>query len=131
MPQLTILGATGNQGRGLLRALHANSQDHPDKDPDLTIHAITRNPSSEASQSLLADFPGLRIRLVPGDVYRAETLREGFRGADALFAMTHNRLPPGQMIETEDDLRHELVAGRNVVDVAKVSFPFMPSLFSK
>lgn len=120
MPQLTILGATGNQGRGLLRALHAN-HDHA----NLTIHAITRTPSSPASQSLLADFPGLNIRLVPGDVYRAETLREGFRGADALFAMTHNRLPAGQTIETEEEMRHELVAGENIVGVAKVGFPLL------
>lgn len=37
--------------------------------------------------------------------------------------MTHNRIV-GKLIETEEEMRHELVAGRNIVDAAKVCFLF-------
>lgn len=124
---IAVLGATGNQGRGVVQALLNASQ-------DFTVHAITRNPDGQAAQNLLAlasHHEGLK--LVRGDVYDAESLLGAFQGAYGVFAMTQNHIS-GTAYNTETDLRHELEAGRNIVDAAEKSgvkhfvFSSLPSI---
>ena len=118
---IAVLGATGNQGSGVVRALlHKN----PHRPASFSVRAVTRDPSSPQAQRLRAvyaeeDASG-RLELVPGDVYDVTSLERAFDGVWGVFAVTNNRLP-GQMIETEKDLEHELVAGRNIVAAAKAS----------
>ncbi|GAB1207105.1 hypothetical protein APSETT445_005813 [Aspergillus pseudonomiae] len=59
-----------------------------------------------------------RLELVTADVYDKESLIEAFKNAYGVFAQTNNRIP-GKKIETEQDMDHELVAGRNIIDAAK------------
>lgn len=58
------------------------------------------------------------LTLVHGDVYDAESLLGAFQGAHGVFAMTQNHIA-GTEYNTEADLRHELEAGRNIVDAAE------------
>ncbi|KAH7160664.1 hypothetical protein EDB81DRAFT_943488 [Dactylonectria macrodidyma] len=122
---IVVLGATGNQGRGVVRALlHKTS-------PSFHVRAITRDVGSPAAQSLVADFQsGGRLSLSKASIYDVESLRLAFQNAYGVFAVTHNRLS-GQTIDTEDQLRHELAAGSNIVDAAdhcKVQHFVMSSL---
>lgn len=119
MPKtIAILNATGNQGSGLIRALLApNPQNNDDK-----VRALTRNTTSAAAQELQSTYGPSRLELVQADVYDAESLLKAFKNADGVFAATNNRLP-GKKVETEDEMRHELIAGWNIVDAARVPLP--------
>ncbi|KAK7424200.1 hypothetical protein QQZ08_008688 [Neonectria magnoliae] len=110
---IVVLGATGNQGRGVVRALlHKTS-------PSFHVRAITRDVEGPAAQRLLKDFQlSKRLSVVGADIYDVDSLREAFKSAYGVFAVTQNRLP-GQTIDTEDEMRHELTAGRNIVDAAE------------
>ncbi|OJJ35675.1 hypothetical protein ASPWEDRAFT_172472 [Aspergillus wentii DTO 134E9] len=127
---IAILGATGNQGGGLVRALLQKNKDNP-ASPPFTIHALTRDVHSASAQRLKASYPNNdALKLIPADVYNVESLRQAFEGADGMFAVTNNRIP-GKLIQTEEEMRHELVAGRNIVDAAKachISHVVMSSL---
>lgn len=114
-PIIAVLGATGNQGRGVVSSLLALPS------PTFSVRAITRNPNSPSAQRLLADLQplhGERLVLATGDLYDAESLKGAFAGAYGVFAVTHNRVP-GATIDTEEQLRHELDAGRNIVEAAE------------
>ncbi|KAL4894879.1 hypothetical protein BDV59DRAFT_175186 [Aspergillus ambiguus] len=113
--RVAVIGATGNQGRGLISALATNPRY---QNCSVTIYAISRDPNSAAAQALLNDFPAANIELRCGDVYDVNSLRAAVSGADALFAMTHNRIV-GRLIQTEDEMRHELDAGRNIIEAAR------------
>ncbi|KAH8735241.1 hypothetical protein BGZ61DRAFT_473850 [Ilyonectria robusta] len=110
---IAVLGATGNQGQGVVRALlHKASL-------SFHVRAITRDVESPAAQRLLQDFQSHgRLSLASANIYDIESLRLAFKGAYGVFAVTHNRLP-GKTIDTEDQLRHELAAGSNIVDAAE------------
>ncbi|GLA00430.1 hypothetical protein AnigIFM60653_008492 [Aspergillus niger] len=118
---VAVLGATGNQGSGVVRALLHKNPHHP---APFSVRAVTRDPSSPQAERLRALYPeeeaSGRLELVPGDVYDVTSLEHAFDGVWGVFAVTNNRLP-GQMIETEEDLKHELVAGKNIVAAAKTS----------
>lgn len=109
---IAVLGATGNQGRGVVKALLDSSH-------NFQVRAITRDPASQAAQNLLALVNHHKgLTLVRGDVYDAESLLSAFEGAHGVFAMTQNHIS-GTVFDTEEDLRHELEAGRNIVDAAQ------------
>lgn len=55
-PRITVFGATGNQGGAVARSLLQN--------PVFKVRALTRNPSSDASQALAA--LGAEIQLANG-----------------------------------------------------------------
>lgn len=118
---IAVLGATGNQGSGVVRALLQKDPYHP---ASFSVRAVTRDPSSPQAERLRIVYPeeeaSGRLQLVPGDVYDVTSLERAFDGVWGVFAVTNNRIP-GQMIETEEDLEHELVAGRNIVAAAKAS----------
>ncbi|KAF4831723.1 NmrA-like family domain-containing protein 1 [Colletotrichum siamense] len=109
---IAVLGATGNQGRGVVKAL-LDAPHHFD------VRAITRDPDGAAARNLLAlvGHPG-RLTLTRGDVYDSKSLAEAFEGSYGVFAMTQSFVA-GTMYHKEEDLRHELEAGRNIVDAAE------------
>ncbi|KAK2753980.1 NmrA-like family domain-containing protein [Colletotrichum kahawae] len=109
---IAVLGATGNQGRGVVKALL-------DAPHHFEVRAITRDPDGTAARNLLALVGSHgRLTLVRGDVYDSKSLVEAFKGSYGVFAMTQSFVA-GTVYHKEEDLRHELEAGRNIVDAAE------------
>src|SRR6202008_4431958 len=71
---IAVVGATGQQGGAVVRALQANKQ--------FKVRALTRNP---AKHSELAD------EVVQADLNRPETLAAAFAGAHGVFLVTNFR----------------------------------------
>ncbi len=71
---IAVIGATGQQGGGVVRALQASSQ--------FKVRALTRNPDKHRE---LAD------EVVEGDLNRPETLKAAFEGAHGVFLVTNFR----------------------------------------
>jgi nucleoside-diphosphate-sugar epimerase len=70
---ITVFGATGNQGGAVARSLLKN--------PSFKVRALTRNPSSAASQALAAQ--GAQIHQANG--FSSESMVEAFRGSWGAF----------------------------------------------
>jgi len=71
---IAVIGATGQQGGGVVRALQASSQ--------FKVRALSRNPGKHRE---LAD------EVVEGDLNRPETLKAAFEGAHGVFLVTNFR----------------------------------------
>jgi len=75
---IAVVGATGAQGGGLVRAILA------DPESEFRARAITRDPESEKAKALAA----LGVEVVAGDVDDADSLRKAFEGAYGAFCVT-------------------------------------------
>ena len=75
---IAVVGATGAQGGGLIRAITA------DKDGPFVARAITRDVNSEKARELAA----LGAEVVAGDVDDAASLRRAFDGAYGAYCVT-------------------------------------------
>jgi hypothetical protein len=75
---IAVLGATGAQGGGLVRAIME------DTDGGFTARALTRNPDSEKARELAA----LGAEVVAVDVDDAQSLKAAFEGAYGAFCVT-------------------------------------------
>ena len=73
---IAVVGATGQQGGAVVRALLANGQ--------FKVRALTRNP---------AKYPQLADEVVLADLDRPETLKAAFAGAHGVFLVTNFREP--------------------------------------
>jgi uncharacterized protein YbjT (DUF2867 family) len=69
---IAVVGATGQQGGAVVRALQASGQ--------FKVRALTRNPSKH---------PKLADEVVAADLNRPETLRTAFAGAHGVFVVTN------------------------------------------
>lgn len=69
---IAVIGATGNQGGAVVRALQARG--------DFRVRALTRNPGKHQ---------GLADEVVEADLSRPETLKSAFEGAYGVFAVTN------------------------------------------
>lgn len=112
---IVVLGVTGSQGRGVVRAIL--------NEPALSsfnIIGITRNPNSPSAQTLLSSLQtdSGRLSLAAADVFSPPTLEAVFSGAYGIFAVT-SEWKAGTRCETEEDLKAELESGRNIVAAAK------------
>ena len=76
---IAVMGATGAQGGGLVRAIHA------DRDGAMTARAITRKPDSEKAQALAT----LGVQVVAGDADDPQSLERAFAGAHGVFCVTN------------------------------------------
>jgi uncharacterized protein YbjT (DUF2867 family) len=76
---IAVVGATGAQGGGLVRAILA------DKSGSFVARAITRNPDSEKAQALRA----AGAEVVAADADKPETLYKAFAGAYGAFCVTN------------------------------------------
>ncbi|KAH7366767.1 hypothetical protein B0T11DRAFT_274057 [Plectosphaerella cucumerina] len=101
MPTILVVGATGQQGGGVINALlsHGNT--------DLVIRALTRNPSSAAAKTVLARG----VQPVKGDLLDRPSLLAALTGVDQAYLVTDFRGP--------DDVEGELKQGRLFIDTAK------------
>ncbi len=70
--QIAVIGATGQQGGAVVRALQASGQ--------FKIRALTRNPGKHR---------GLAEEVVEADLDRADTLKTAFAGAHGVFLVTN------------------------------------------
>src|SRR6266852_479873 len=69
---IAVIGATGHQGGGVLRALQASGQ--------FKVRALTRNPDKHRE---------LAEEVVEADLGRPETLKAAFAGAHGVFLVTN------------------------------------------
>jgi uncharacterized protein YbjT (DUF2867 family) len=76
---ISVVGATGAQGGGLVRAILA------DRGGQFAVRAITRNPNSEKGESLRA----AGAEVVAGDADDPSTLGRAFAGAHGAFLLTN------------------------------------------
>jgi uncharacterized protein YbjT (DUF2867 family) len=76
---ITVIGATGAQGGGMVRAIQA------DKSGAFAARAITRNPNAEKAQALRA----AGVEVVGADLDKPETLGKAFAGAYGAFLLTN------------------------------------------
>jgi len=76
---IAVIGATGAQGGGLVRAIAA------DRDGPFVARAITRNPDSDKAQALAQ----LGVEVVAGDSDDAPSLAGAFAGAYGAFCVTN------------------------------------------
>jgi uncharacterized protein YbjT (DUF2867 family) len=85
---IAVLGATGAQGGGLVRAICA------DPGGGFRARAVTRDPGSEKARALAA----LGAEVVAGDVDDADSLRRAFEGAHGAYCVTFfwNHFSPDQ-----------------------------------
>jgi len=75
---IAVVGGTGSQGGGLVRAIQANPS------AGFKARAITRDPKSEKGQALAA----LGAEVVAADVNDAASLEKAFAGAHGAFCVT-------------------------------------------
>ena len=75
---IAVLGATGAQGSGLVRAIMA------DKSGEFTARALTRDVNSEKAKALAQ----LGAEIVAVDIDNYESLKKAFTGAYGVFAVT-------------------------------------------
>ncbi|MCH7516853.1 MAG: NmrA family NAD(P)-binding protein, partial [Bacteroidetes bacterium] len=75
---IAVLGATGAQGGGLVRAILA------DKSGDFTARALTRNVNSDKAKAL-AD---MGAEVVAADIDDYESLKKAFAGAYGVYGVT-------------------------------------------
>lgn len=76
---IAVVGATGVQGGGLVRAILANPGGR------FTARALTRNPSSDAAKALAAEG----AEVVGADLDDEDSLVRAFSGAYGVFCMTN------------------------------------------
>jgi uncharacterized protein YbjT (DUF2867 family) len=101
---IAVVGATGAQGGGLVRAIAA----HPDG--PFTARAITRDPGSEAAQALAA-LPNVEV--VQADTDDQASVERAFAGAYGAFCVT--------FFWVDLSPEHELAQARNMAAAAKAA----------
>jgi len=85
---IAVIGATGHQGGGVVRALQASGQ--------FNVRALSRDPSKHRE---LAD------EVVEADLNRPETLKTAFEGAHGVFLVTNFLTRPGSESKSEVELQ--------------------------
>ena len=114
---VVVVGATGNQGSGVVRALLGSKSTEGNQ---WLVRALTRDPNSAKAKKFLADHQTLdnRLTLVTGHVYDKDSLQNAFAGAYGVFAITSESYP-GRVLIQEEEMQHEIEAGRNMVLAAE------------
>ena len=75
---IAVLGATGAQGGGLVRAILA------DKSGEFTVRALTRDVNSDKAKALAK----LGAEVVKADIDNYDSLKSAFTGAYGVYAVT-------------------------------------------
>ncbi|KAI1425165.1 putative cinnamoyl-CoA reductase [Xylaria sp. FL1777] len=111
---IVVIGATSNQGDGVISALLEDSEAR------WVIRGVTRDTSSPWAEKFLSKYEAAkdRVSLVSGDVFSPESMRAALSGAYGLFLNTKPRVHGKTMIEPEE-VRQEVDHGKVVIDAAK------------
>jgi uncharacterized protein YbjT (DUF2867 family) len=104
---ITVFGATGAQGSSVLRSLAQ------DTTTPFQLRGTTRNPSSDASKTLLSQIPGLE--LVQANGWDKPSMVEAFRGSWGAFVNTNS---DDAVFENPEETRTEVDLGKSIVDAA-------------
>ena len=101
LPIITVLGASGAQGGGLVRSLLGPTR------PRFAVRAVTRRPASPAARGLAE----AGAEVVGADLDDPHTLRRAFEGAHGVYAVTNfwEHLSP----------ERERLQARNIADAAR------------
>ncbi|KAJ1665416.1 hypothetical protein IW140_003385 [Coemansia sp. RSA 1813] len=105
---VAILGATGNQGGSVLRALHATGK--------YKLIAVTRDTSSASSTKLKSKYPD--VKLVEANLNDVESLKKAFEGVDVVFGVTLFWQPDIMDQVAAGNVDAEFNQGKNVADAA-------------
>lgn len=100
---IAVMGATGAQGGGLVRAIMA------DKDSGFTARAITRNPNSDRARAVAK----LGAEVVAADIDDPASIQQAFTGAYGAFCVTFY----WEHLSPEKEKDH----ARNMADAAKAA----------
>jgi uncharacterized protein YbjT (DUF2867 family) len=98
---IAVLGATGSQGGGLVRAILE------DPDHEFAVRALTRNPDSEKAKALTE----LGAEVVAADVDDTESLVRAFEGAYGAFCVS--------FFWEDMSAAHELRSAESMAEAAK------------
>ncbi|XP_035695836.1 nmrA-like family domain-containing protein 1 [Branchiostoma floridae] len=98
---ITVFGASGNQGGGVVRALV--------DDPGFELRAVSRDPNSDKAAWLRK----LGVDVVQADYNDPESLERALNGAYGCFVVTDTEW------DSDDPLQQELIHGQNVADACK------------
>lgn len=114
---IVVVGATGNQGGGVVRALLASDASEGRL---WKVRGISRDPNSEKAKRFLEchQTHDQRLSLVAGHVYDKASLQDAFAGAHGVFAITSESYP-GKVLKKEEEMKHEIEAGRNMILAAE------------
>jgi len=103
---ITIIGATGAQGKGVARAFLNN--------PAYKVRAVTRNPSSQSGQALAAQG----AEVVSADLNDLESLKKAFTGSHIVFGVTNFFEPFIAHQSPEKAMEVEIQQGINIAKAA-------------
>lgn len=98
---IAVIGATGAQGKGLIKAILNDSSG------EFTPRAVTRNAGSDKAKELAA----MGVEVVEGDVENKESLVKAFSGAYGAFCVTFF----WEHFSPEKEMEH----AKNMADAAK------------
>ncbi|GAA5889475.1 hypothetical protein JCM6882_007044 [Rhodosporidiobolus microsporus] len=105
---IAVIGATGNQGSGVVTSLLAN--------PTFAVRAITTNPKSNKVQKLLAQQRDAantgRLSIHTGDLRQIESLRPALQGCDGVFVSF-------AFVSQKEGETPEVDMGKALVDLVK------------
>lgn len=82
---IIVTGATGRQGRAFIHELLSSSTANGSDDPEYHVWAVTRNPTSPATSSLLQaeQSHAQDITVIQGDLNNAARIKEIFNQVSA------------------------------------------------
>ncbi|KAE8221703.1 hypothetical protein CF319_g4977 [Tilletia indica] len=104
MTTAAVFTATGNQGASVVNALVQRFG------KDLSIRALTRNPTSPRTKAAFAKHEGKAdIKLVQADISDAQSIRDVLKGVKIVFGNANSY----------DDLEQEVPRMKTVIDIAK------------
>lgn len=117
---ITVIGATGKQGSGVVSALLDSSNSSSSSSKSYTVRAVSSDPSGSKAQALLSTHPSAvqsgQLQVVQGDLRDVESLKRAFEGAYGVFAACPF-IPAGGIPAEQSD---EYKQGLNIVHAAKV-----------
>ncbi|GAA6017684.1 hypothetical protein JCM8202_000378 [Rhodotorula sphaerocarpa] len=112
---VTVIGATGNQGSGVVAALLTST--------DFAVRAVTTDLAGRKAEALRASHKDAihfgRLRLVQADLDKVESLEEALRGSYGVFLASTFRPSSGSDTQQQESL--EVRQGKNLVDAAKAA----------
>jgi hypothetical protein len=103
---VTVIGATGSQGKGVVAAFINNPAYH--------VRAITRNPSSPAAQALTAQG----AEVVSADLNDLPSLKTAFAGSHVIFGVTNFLEPFAKHQSATEAMEIETAQGINLARAA-------------
>jgi uncharacterized protein YbjT (DUF2867 family) len=130
---IAVMGATGGQGGGLVRAIQADAAG------PFRARAITRNPGSEKAKAIAKTG----AEVVAGDAADVESLKKAFAGAHGVYCVTffwEHFSPETEMAHAQNMARAAKAAGVShaiwsTLEDSRLSIPLsddrMPTLMGK